>query len=322
LRIIIEFIKSNPYCNIQEVVEGVENMISRVTVYKLVHELIENGAVKRHLENDQKRNARDHKLFVDEGNPLVSMRLELVEFENAFFDLFTKLMVEMETDFTQGISDSKAKGEIIVTPLDPDTQLNSEYIQDNSESRRTQGSVRLRYFKSAHILLSIFYAMVDACLFRLLFIWSGKISNQQVIQQLYSMVFSKIANMQIRLSESFKSRRAILGNIITFMSWMIAERFRRSDEWFMGSEHGESMFLKYLDLDLFKKSNLEKEIGLILDALWKIIGELQRVIYPEPKVHKLPFKYGEDDWRKLVHLLKKRRKSTPAEKDYTKLFKK
>jgi hypothetical protein len=97
-RIIIEFIRSKPYCNVEDVVRGVKNDISRVTVFKILHKLIESGAVRRHLENNQKRNSREHKLFVDEGNPLVSVRLELEKFESAYFDLLNKVMIEYQPE--------------------------------------------------------------------------------------------------------------------------------------------------------------------------------------------------------------------------------
>jgi hypothetical protein len=38
--------------------------------------------------------------------------------------------------------------------------------------------------------------------------------------------------------------------------------------------------------------------------LWKIIGDFQLYVYPGPQLYHLPFKYGKDDWRKLINLLK------------------
>jgi hypothetical protein len=147
--------------------------------------------------------------------------------------------------------------------------------------------------------------MVDACLFRFLFIWSQKITDQHVLQQLYSMVFSKIADMQTRLSKSLKGPSQSK-DINNDMERFILERFR-------GSKGSRLPILYYLDSS--KELGIEKEIEPVIDALWKIIGDLQPYVYPEPRTYGWPFKYGEDDWRKLVNLLRKHRKSIPHSTD-------
>lgn len=275
---IIDFIRSHPFCNVESLVRGLENDISRVTVFKLLRELIESGAVKRYLENNQKRNARDHKLFVDEGNPLVSVRLELEKFESAYFNLFNKALIEIfEPKQSQAVLETK------------DVPRKITFVYP--------------YSKLIRDVLDIFYSMVDACLFRFLFIWSQKISDKHVLQQLHSMIFSKIADMQTRLSEGLKSTELTGINKIT--ESFIHERLTGSN--------GSTMLVKYLDL--FKHVGAEKEIESVIDSLWNIIGDLQLNAYPEPRMYGWPFTYGEDDWRKLVNLLRKHRKSIPHSTD-------
>jgi hypothetical protein len=284
-KVIIDFIRSHPFCNVQSVVQGVENDISRVTVFKLLRELIESGAVKRHLENNQKRNARDHKLFVEESNPLVSVRLELEKFEKAYFNLFDKAIIEYEK-LIEALLDAKdVRIKLLAQPIG--------------------------LFRN---LMDIFYSMVDACLFCFLFIWSQKISDKQVLQQLYSMVFSKIADMQTRLSEGVKSTQQMDIDIVRLMAPFIQKRFR-------GSE-GSKTLVEYLDS--FKELKMEKEIEPVIDSLWKIFGDLQPYVYPEPRTYRWPFKYGEDDGRKLVNLLRQHPESTPFRLDldlFTEFFK-
>jgi hypothetical protein len=245
-RIIIEFIRSNPYCNAEDVVQGVKNDISRVTVFKTLDKLKESGAVQRYLENNQKRNAREHKLFVDESNPLVSVRLELEKFESAYFDLFNKAFLEVKLKVSQ-LRQAEAK------PIDP--TMKDELIDQN---------VTLMVN-----LLNIFYAMVDACLFRFLFIWSQKISDQKVLQQLYSMIFSKISEMTIRLFGGLKSAQGL--NIYSFLDPFLQFRIRSA---------GEGELVEYLDS--FKEFGMEKEIESVIDSLWMLIGDLQPNVYPEP----------------------------------------
>jgi predicted transcriptional regulator len=287
-RIILDFIRSNPSCNAQYVVEKLENQISRVTVFKILHKLMENGAVKSYLENNQKRNARDHKLYVEEGNPLVSVRLELDKFEGAYFDLFNKSLLELDTEHISA------------------TLVRIRKTRPYDASRAIEFLEQLG--RLVENLFHIFYSMVDAYLFRFLFIWSRKISDQQVLQQLYSMVFSKIADMQTRISESFKS--TTLRDINNFIAPFIVERFRG----YIGVDEepkGSRTFLQYLDS--FKEFGLEKEIEAVIDSLWKIIGDLQQYVYPEPRIYRWPFKYGEDNWRKLVSLLRQHPESIPSD---------
>jgi hypothetical protein len=145
--------------------------------------------------------------------------------------------------------------------------------------------------------------MVDAYLFRFLLIWSQKISDKQVLQQLYSLVFSKIADMQTRLSETLNSWLG--GYIDIAMMVFVMGRLR--------GVGGARPLERHLDS--FKEPGMEIEIELVIDSLWKIFGELQPDIYPEPRTHGWAFKYGEDDWRKLVNLIRKYRKSIRHSKD-------
>lgn len=306
-KIIIDFIRSKPYCKAEDVVQGVKNDISRVTVFKTLHKLIENGAVRRYLENNQKRNAREHRLFVDEGNPLVSVRLELENFESAYFDFFHRAMnVELE-HILAAVGDVPLPDEIESNisqtlkkmPHEIDPQSLEKFKQGFAKAVHSSYKLGVWHGRLVRYMLDIFYTMVDACLFRFLFIWSQKIPDQQVLQQLYSMVFSKIAGMQSHLSEILKSEETTDAN--KDMEAFMLERFRGSK--------GSRPILLYLDS--FKKLRMEKEIEPVIDTLWRVIGDLQPKVYPEPKLYGWPFQYGEDDWRKLVRLLKEHPESSP-----------
>lgn len=276
---IIKHIQSHPSCNVEDVVRGVHGDVSRVTVFKILHKLIENGAVKNYSENNQKRNARDHRLYVDEGNPLVSVRFELDEFESTFFDLFNKEKIEWEQLF--------------------------KLAEKSAEEKEATFAVMLRYGQVIQAMWSIFNSMIDACLFRFLFIWSQKISDWQVLQQLQSMVFSKIADILTRISESLKSMP--LGNLVndTNLMMIMFQRFRGFDLSGPLEQH----------LDSFKRLGKEEEVKPVIGSLWKMFGEIKPYVYPEPRNHGWPFNYDKDDWSKLVSLLRKHRKSIRYSKD-------
>jgi hypothetical protein len=274
-RIIIEFIRSKPYCSAQDVVEGVENKVSRVTVFKTLHKLIESGAVQNHLENKQKRNSREYKLYVDEGNPLVSVPLELDKFESAYFDLFYKEMNEFEQRLQAADEEFFDSFDKKMDEIEPGLQAveKAKEIGKTMYDKATKEIIFL-HAMSVKCMLDVFYAMVDACLFRFLFIWSQKIPDRQLLQKLYSIVFWKIADMQTRISESFKSSPMRNANDMN-MTLLLIDRFR-------GASH-RGPLEKYLDR--FKGLGKEKEIEPVIDALWKIFGELQPNVYPEPRSH-------------------------------------
>lgn len=313
-KIIINFIRTHPFCNVEGLVRGVENYVSRVTVFKLLHELIESGAVKRHLENDLKRNARDHKLVVDESNPLIFVRLELEKFEAAYFDLFKKgrdLKLERKLAAIGDVPKvAKVESEISKTLKDLSHKMDPKSIQ---KFERKFPEMMYKAYKAgvwqgrfAMHMWDIFHSMVDACLFRFLFVWSQKIPDQQVLQQLYSMIFWKIAVMHRRLAQIMKSEAT--PDLDSDMQRFIFKRFRESK--------GSKPILLYLES--FKELGLEKEIEPVLDALWNILGDLQPYVYPEPRRYELPFKYGEDDWRKLASLLRRHEKPTSSRQDLDK----
>jgi hypothetical protein len=272
---IIDIIRSNKYCNKQTVVKELKDEISRATVFDLLRELIKIGAVKTYSENNQKKNARDYKLFVAEDNPLVSVRLELEEFERTYFDLFDKEMSYIESCVQASRKES-----------------NTEKLNESS----------LHLFL-VQLLVDVFYFMVDAYLFRLLYEWSHQISDRRVLQQLYSMVFSRIADMQVRISESLNSASIKIWHDVSFTQFM-QQRFRST---------GSGPLLEN-SLYIAQRVGKEKEVESIIDSLWNIIDGLQPYVYPEPRRYGWPFHYEKDNWRKLVYLLRKHRKSTSNSK--------
>jgi hypothetical protein len=263
-KIIIDFIIKKQYCNIEEVVKGVKNDISRVTVFKTLRNLIENGAVQRYIENSQKRNSREHKLFVNQNNPFIYVPLELEQFDNAYFSLLSKALAE----FDRKILPAALLWKTTPSGLDPYDEPNISSLSDLLFN-----------------LVYIFYSMVDTYLFRFLFKWSRTITDQKVLQKLYSMVFSKIADMQTRLFKAFTSTPK-LGEFYKFIQPFIWQRFG-----------GSERLIRYFDV--FKEFDMQKEIELVIDSLWEIIGEFKTVVYPEPQRNNWPY-----DWRKLINNLK------------------
>ena len=74
--------------------------LSHVPVYRTLQDLIKDGTVK-----DQATNRRDHKLYVDFNNLLVSVPLELDEFKVHFY----RLVEIVSHNFKLNIDDAATK---------------------------------------------------------------------------------------------------------------------------------------------------------------------------------------------------------------------
>jgi hypothetical protein len=85
---VIDYISDHPGCNTEAACKGVESYTARVTFFKVLKELKEEGIVT--VDDKSKPNARDNKLFVEETNLLVRVPRELDEFKRAFLNLVKK----------------------------------------------------------------------------------------------------------------------------------------------------------------------------------------------------------------------------------------
>lgn len=134
--------------------------------------------------------------------------------------------------------------------------------------------------------ISIFHSVVTSYLFRCLMMWQKKIKDKKTLEKLCSIIFPKLADLEARLIERLPNDD---------INVKIASRY-------------DTRKRLYGTLDLiyyhkhFNNLKMSKEIEPVLDAIWKINKDLQQIIYPEPGFYKWQFNYGQDDWRKLLHI--------------------
>jgi hypothetical protein len=103
----------------EDVVEGIKDQISRVTVYGTLKELLEDRRLR-----DDSTNRRDHKLYVNTDNLLVSVPRELEKFEKAYLNLLHNSIKRInERDFS---AVSKVVG---IQELDPSKWNESEMVK-------------------------------------------------------------------------------------------------------------------------------------------------------------------------------------------------
>ena len=82
--IIINYVRDHQPCTKEEIVNGVSNSLSRVTVYKVLDELLEQKIL-----SDRKipGNRRDHQLSINDENPLLILKQRMESFKLVFIDL-------------------------------------------------------------------------------------------------------------------------------------------------------------------------------------------------------------------------------------------
>src|ERR671911_212872 len=84
--LVMNFIRDNQGCKAQDIVNGLENNLSRVPIFNILSDLIKEGAV-----TDEKINRRDHRYFLNEDNLLVSIPAELDQFKDYYYNLIDEV---------------------------------------------------------------------------------------------------------------------------------------------------------------------------------------------------------------------------------------
>lgn len=85
-KILIDYIKVNQGCTKEDITKDETMAISRVTIFKLIDELVAEGLVQ--VER-RRPNSRDHKLYVKSDNILVNVRTDLNHVLELIVDLVT-----------------------------------------------------------------------------------------------------------------------------------------------------------------------------------------------------------------------------------------
>jgi hypothetical protein len=144
-------------------------------------------------------------------------------------------------------------------------------------------------------LLRIFYEVVDSYMVRSLMFWSNKVQDKDALKKLYSIVFTKISDIQLHIYQVFGSTLAG-----SFNPPLLQSALRK----IYSTEHMKEHY------DSFRRLNMENEISAVLDCIWKMNSECKIAAYPESVLYKWNFNYDKDDWRKLLILQKKHPRET------------
>jgi Fe2+ or Zn2+ uptake regulation protein len=161
-----DFIRDHKGCNKQAVIEGLQDSISKKTVYKVIEMMKKEGQLEE--LNVGKSNKRC-KLFLKFDNPLVYIPLELEEFEKSFFSLFIKAREKVGDSLRERAIQEFAK-------------KHHWKIKKSTELLTTVERAQLLAY-----LLSIFYRLVDSFLFRSISVWPIQIQDKKVLNKIYEI---------------------------------------------------------------------------------------------------------------------------------------
>lgn len=151
---ILEYIINHQGCNVQDVIRRVEGYVSRVTVFNIIESLEKVGAIRKQKD---KPNSRDHKLFADSNNPLISLPKEFDEFKEYYYPLLEAIKEQVK-------------------------------IEDNIAQT-------CRYFGYLASLGLIFGELVRIYDTRALLVWPKQIRDTETLKNLYILFFSEVLDV-------------------------------------------------------------------------------------------------------------------------------
>ena len=255
-RLVTEYIYNNPECNKESVVKAMYGKLSRVPVLNTIDELCEDNVVIIKREN---QNSRDHKLLINTGSVLFTVSRELDDFDKSFCVLLKKVGKEFDRLYLKNKQSLRN-----TTQMQPILNLLSECFH-------------------------IFYEIVDTYLVRSVLQWSKAIGDREFRKQLYSTVFTKIADIHLRMSETLSSTK--VGHLASFAEIFFQRRLYSTENLLL---HFES----------FTNGGMEEEIKAVLDCVWNINNDFKQLAFPEPLIYGWKFDYGTDGWKKVIDLQK------------------
>jgi hypothetical protein len=167
-------------------IRGVEDYVSRVTVFNILDSLEKVGAIRRQKD---KPNSRDHKLFVDTNNPLISLPKEFDEFKKSYYPL----LETVKKDFKEYLSYPQRDG--------------------------FKTSMCFKDLGDLGLIFGEFIRIYDA---RALLVWPNQIRDPESLKNLYMLFFSKVLEILDEIDKVFEflfsdlgdqAKEGILGNV-------------------------------------------------------------------------------------------------------------
>jgi hypothetical protein len=268
-KLITDYISANPGSNQEGIVRHLEGKSARQTVLKDVDQLLEDEII---YYETQKENSRDYNFYVKDDNILVSLSKELDEFDKNYFSVLMKIKAKFDELYLK-----RKKHHVIGETSHPQNLVAFQPLLNVlSQSVET------------------FYEVVDVYLLRCILKWPQTVKKEDIIKKLYSILFSKISDMQFRMSEILSSMKA--GDFYRVTQLSVYRRI-----------YATPNFQRHFDE--FKAARIN-EIEPLLDSIWKIYRDFRQISFPEPALYKWDFNYEKNDWKKLLDIQRKHPEQT------------
>src|SRR5918995_3220973 len=260
---ITKYIRINQGCTKANITRGLQGIISKKTIYKIVDEMIKNKIIE---DKKEKQNSRDIKLFVKDDNPAVLVPLQLEEIEIAFDNLLSK---------------SEKRQQEIQESIDEEWKTFKFYMYIKS----LIGAESLVYFGPAMILRIV----IDSITLHSTIRWIGKYGDKSNLNKLFTEVFKKLASLNIRYIDYLNNIHYCQIGKAQFNNAALNRAL-------------SPLQLMYMSRRLYKEIGIREEIERMLDLLWEFNNDIQNFVFPEVELYKWDFKYGVDSWKKLLEI--------------------
>lgn len=200
-KVVIDFISERPGCIVEDIVNQ-QDLIGRVKVFKIVEDLKKEKVV---IEQRSKPMSRNINLFINLDNRLVTVPREIDEFEKLFIHFINKLVERNSRTINMLTAAIDIKSEEIIEDIGKKEKDNSS-LDENEALMEDPGihtdleelSIYISSFVKAMDILNEFirvytiYSLVN----------STQINDKESSNNLLSLVFNRISNLQLHVIET------------------------------------------------------------------------------------------------------------------------
>lgn len=159
---IINFLMKNPGCSKGDLVRGVNNIVSKRPLEKILQELKRDDLLKIEKE---KTNSRAYKLFLCSENILIVLNNQIRDFNQEFKNLLRK-----------------------VEAVIPEVNL----LPFTNKENRDKNFIKILFYEQ--LPLFILKYLMQCFLLKSIAVWPKIIQKKEIISQLNSLVFTEISN--------------------------------------------------------------------------------------------------------------------------------
>jgi DNA-binding transcriptional ArsR family regulator len=216
---IIRYVKNNPGCSKSDIVRFIKGkqMMGRPAVLVHIDKLEREKMINCVLERP---NSQIYKVYLNEDNKLASILGELEDFKRTYSNLLKKSTEILDKkDYsrdvkTLGIKElnpsrwsEKDRFRYFELEMERVTKL-TETISMSSHDTSSDDLLKKVGENITFLILTpiaLFYVVVDIIFYRSIIKWIRQIKDERALSQVYSIAYSKIAEIQLELSKFIES---------------------------------------------------------------------------------------------------------------------